>query len=79
MYEQILSCVAIVSSRLAGDLVRVGVQETYPTQIFDLRELFEQQRKAIFQSEVFAVAGRVLSDERDFAYACLRKLLRLRP
>ena len=31
--------------------------------------------QAIFQAEVFAVAGCVLSDERDFAHAGLREAL----
>ncbi len=40
-------------------------------------EFFEQQRQAIFQAKIFAVAGRVLPDERDLADARLRKPLGL--
>ncbi len=60
--------------QLAGDFVGIGVEKTHPAQIFDAGEFFEQQGQAIFQAEVFAVAGGVLADERDFADAdCARR------
>ena len=65
----------MVSSRRAGDLVGIGVEETHPAQSVDLRQPFEQQREAVLQAEVFAVAGGVLPDERDFAHALLREAL----
>ena len=57
--------------QLAGDLVGIGVEEAHPAQLFDLRQPLQQQRQAVFQAEVFAVAGGVLSDERDLANALL--------
>ena len=36
---------------------------------------FEQQREAVFQAEVFAVAGGVLADEGDFLHAAGDELL----
>ena len=64
--------------QLAGDLVGISVEEAHPAQLLDLRQTLQQQRQAILQAEVFAVAGRVLPDERDFADALLGQLLRLR-
>ena len=75
MYEQILSWAAIVSSSRPGDFVGIRVEEANPLQAVDARELFQQQGEAVFQSEVLAVAGGVLSDERDFAHAGLRQAL----
>ena len=67
----------MVSQQLAGDLVGIGVEEAHPAQLFDLRQPLQQQRQAVFQAEVFAVAGGVLPDEGDFANALLGQLLRL--
>src|SRR6267378_7928799 len=58
-----------------GDFVGIGVEEANPLQALDAREPFQQQGQAIFQPKVFAVAGGVLSDERDFADAGLRESL----
>ena len=63
----------MVFEQLAGDLVGIGVEEAHPAEVFDLREPLEQQREAVLQAEVFAVAGGVLADERDFAHALLRR------
>ncbi len=60
-----------------GDLVGIGVEKAHPAQLFDERQPFEQQRQAVFQAEVFAVAGGVLADERDLAHAASRQALRL--
>ena len=46
-------------------------------EIFDGGEFFEQQCQAIFQAEVFAVAGGVLADESNLADAGLRQSLGL--
>src|SRR5205085_9108268 len=48
------------------------------TTLFPYTTLFRsQQRQAIPQTEVFAVAGGVLADERDLAHARARQPLRL--
>ena len=57
----------------SGDFVGISVKEANPLQAVDASELFQQQSEAVFQSEIFAVAGCVLSDERDFAHAGLRQ------
>ena len=63
--------------QLAGDFVGIGVEKTDPAQIFDCGQLLQQQRQAIFQSEIFAVAGGVLPDQGDFAHAGLGQAFRL--
>ena len=78
MYEQILSWAAMVASSRPGNLVGISVEEANPLQAFDARELFQQQGQAIFQAKVFAEAGGVLSDERDFAHAGLGQPLGFR-
>src|SRR4030095_14240593 len=50
-----------------GDLVRIRVQEPDPSQIINSGKLFEQHWKAVFQSKIFAVARRVLPNQRDLA------------
>src|SRR6478609_8132676 len=60
-YEQIFSWRAIVSSSLP--------------EIFNLCQPLQQQGEPIFQTEVFAVAGGVLSYERDLAHATGGKAL----
>ncbi len=65
----------MVSSRLAGDAVGVGVEEAQPAQAFDAGERVEQRGKAVFEAEVFAVAGGVLADEGDFLDAAGDELL----
>src|SRR5258708_38700946 len=57
------------------DFVGIGVEESNPLKAFDAREFFQKAGQAIFQSEVFAIAGGVLSDERDFANPGLRQTL----
>ena len=49
------------------DAVRVAVEKANPAQILDLRQAFEQQRQPISNAQVFAVVGRVLPDQRNFA------------
>ena len=53
--------------QLAGDAIGIGVEEAEPAQAFDLGERVEQRGEAVFEAEVFAVAGGVLADEGDFA------------
>src|SRR5581483_6645102 len=53
---------------LARDLVGIGIEEPHPRQIVDLRQSLQQQGKPVFQSQVFAVTGCVLADERDLPY-----------
>ena len=52
--------------QLAGDAVGVGVEEAEPAQAFDAGEGVEEGGEAVFDAEVFAVAGGVLADEGDF-------------
>ena len=59
----------------AGDFVGVGVEEANPAQAFDSGQLVQQQRQAVFQTEVFAVASCVLADESNFAHTGLREAL----
>ncbi len=47
----------------AGDAVRIGVKEAQPAQAGNGRQSVEQLGEAIFDAEIFAVAGRVLADE----------------
>jgi hypothetical protein len=52
-----------------GDLVGVGVEEAEPAEAGEWGECFEQVGEAVFEAEVFAVAGGVLADEGYFADA----------
>ncbi len=56
------------------DLVRIRVEEADPLLVrrFDLRQARQQQRQAVLQPEIFAVAGGVLPDQVDLAHALLR-------
>ena len=60
---------------LGGDFVGVGVEEAQPFEAFDLREGFEEGCEAVFQAQVFAVAGGVLADEGDFADTLTNEVL----
>ena len=51
----------------AGDAVGVGVEEAQPAQAFDAGEGVEEGGEAVFDAQVFAVAGGVLADEGDLA------------
>src|SRR5258708_39262511 len=57
------------------DFVGIGVEESSPLKALAARDFSQKDGQAIFQSEVFAVAGGVLSDERDFANAGWRQWL----
>ena len=59
----------------AGDLVGICVQKPHPAQVFDGCKFLQQQRQSVFQTEVFAVASRVLADESDLAHARSRQSL----
>ena len=61
-----LSCVAMVSSELAGDAVGIGVEEAEPAEVGDAGECVEERGEAVLEAKVFAVAGGVLADEGDF-------------
>ena len=65
-YLQMLSCLAMVSSKLAGDAVGVGVEEAEPAEAVDAGECVEEGGEAVLDAKVFAVAGGVLADEGDF-------------
>jgi hypothetical protein len=52
--------------QLAGDAVGVGVEEAEPAEAIDAGELVKECGEAVFEAEVFAVAGGVLADEGDF-------------
>jgi hypothetical protein len=60
---------------LAGDAVGIGVEEAEPAEVGDAGELVEECGEAVFEAEVFAVAGGVLADEGDFANAAGDELL----
>ena len=55
--------------QMSRDLVGISVEEADPLQTRDSGELFEQQSETVFEAEVFAVAGGVLSDQGNFANA----------
>ena len=61
----------------AGDAVGIGVEEAEPAQAIDAGEGVEQSGEAVFEAEVFAVAGGVLADEGDLADAAGDELLGL--
>ena len=64
--------------QLAGDAVGVGVEEAEPAQAVDAGELVEEGGEAVFDAEIFAVAGGVLADEGDFLDAAGDELAGLR-
>ena len=72
-----LSWRAMVSRRRACDAVGIGVEEAQPAQAFDSGEGVEQGGEAVFEAEIFAVAGGVLADEGDLLDAAGDKLLGL--
>ena len=61
--------------KFAGDAVGVGVEEAEPAEAFDLGERVEEGGEAVFDAEVFAVAGGVLADKGDFLDAAGDELL----
>src|SRR6185437_541948 len=50
-----------------SDLVRIRVQEAYPAELFNFRQLGQQQRQSVFQPEILAITSSVLPDKREFA------------
>ena len=50
---------------LVGDAVGIGVEEAEPAEVGDSGELVEERGQAVFEAEVLAVAGGVLTDEGD--------------
>jgi hypothetical protein len=58
-----------------GDAVGVGVEEADPLFVrgFDFGEAGEEGGEAVFEAEVFAIAGDVLADEVDFADAIVEQ------
>src|SRR4029077_6795395 len=61
----------------AGDFVGIGIKKPYPAQVFNFSQLFQQQRQAILEAQILAVAGSVLADEGDLAHAGERQALSL--
>src|SRR6202049_1016535 len=55
--------------KAARDLVGIRVEETDPAQVLNTCQFFEQEREPVLEPKIFAVASRILSDERDLAYA----------
>src|SRR5580698_3049470 len=57
--------------KLLSDFVRIRVEEAHPFRLrrFNLCEAGEKLREAVFETEVFAVAGGVLADQIDLAHA----------
>ena len=64
--------------QFSGDLVGIRVEEANPAQVFDLGQPLQQKCQAILQAELLAVAGRVLTNQRNFADTGLCQSLRLR-
>ena len=62
----------------AGDAIGIGVEEAQPAQTLDARQRVEQRRQTVLDAQVFAVAGRVLADQRDLLHAAGDQLLALR-
>jgi hypothetical protein len=63
--------------QLARDAIGIGIEKAEPAQVGNVCEGVEELREAVFEAEVFAVAGGVLADEGDFACAAGDKLLGL--
>src|SRR5258707_6813179 len=61
----------------SGNFVGIGVEEANPAQVFDLCQPLQQKCQAILQAELLAVAGRVLTNQGNFADTGLRQTLRL--
>ena len=59
-----------------SDAIGISVQKTHPQQIVHARQLFQQLRQAVAHTEIFAVGGRVLPDQRDFARAGCGQIFR---
>ena len=57
------------------DFIRISVKEANPLRLrrLDLREPRQQLRQAVFQSEIFPVAGGILADQIDFPDALAKK------
>src|SRR5439155_6562956 len=47
------------------DLVWIGVKKPHPTQVLNRRKLFQQQRQAVFQPQIFSITGRILPNQGD--------------
>ena len=58
------------------DAIGIRIEKAYPQNVFDARQLFQQQRKAIAQPQVFAVGSGVLADQCDFAGSAGRQIFR---
>src|SRR5579872_6063425 len=59
------------------NFIGIRVQETNPAQRLDASQFFEQEREAVLEAEIFSVAGRVLSDERNLTDPGARQALGL--
>jgi len=55
--------------QLAGDAVGVGVEDAEPAQAVDFGQSVKQRGQAVFEAQVFAIAGGVLADEGDLLNA----------
>ena len=73
--DGVVACHGFEQAR--GDLVGVGVEEAEPAQAGERGEGVEELGEALFEAEVFAVAGGVLADEGDFTDALGDEVLRL--
>ena len=58
------------------DAIGIGVEEAHPVEAFDAAPGAPAAGKAIAQTEVLAVRGGVLADQRDFAHACGGEIFR---
>ncbi len=60
------------------DLIRVGIQEPHPAHILNLGQTLQQHRQAVLQPEILAVAGCILSDQRELEGPSGNELFRFR-
>src|SRR5262249_4192460 len=61
-----------------SNLVGICVKKAYPSKIVDLRKALKKQRQSILQTQIFAIAGRVLANKRNLAYPSAGEILSLR-
>ena len=70
---------AMVSRSLPGDAVGISVEEAEPAQALECGRVRRGGREAVFRAQIFAVAGGVLTDERDLLHAASARAVRPGP
>ena len=77
-YLQMLSWLGDRLQQSICDPVRIRIQESQPPQAFDLCQRIQQRCQPVLQSQILAVAGRVLPNQRNLLHAACHQPLRLR-